>query len=658
MAVQESAVSPKSIVLICLLLTAIILPLYAPVVGFDFVNLDDDVYVTGNPHIQNGLTLQGIKWALQADLVFDSPNADYWQPATFISRMIDISVFGLKPFGHHVMNLLFHLANTLLLFGLLRRMTNLTWPSFAAALLFSVHPLTIEPVAWITARKDLLSWFFGLLSLHTYYDFVKNKKNRQAILSTLFFLCGLMSKPSLVSLPFLLIILDFWPLRRFSQRSFKEKWFYFMAAAPFFVIPFIGQGQAFRYASPYIVAANAVVNVVTYLWKAICPVNLAVLSAGSYAKFPAVPFVFSILFLLGVTFLLIKHAKTKPYLLAGWLWFLISLFPMAAIAPVADRFMYVPIIGLLVLFVWAIDLHARKIALPMLFIFAASFLFLSSRQLAFWKNNEVLFQNSIDASSGNFIAHNNLAITMIQQGKLNQAEELYSEANKIRPDVVTNTNFGSVLAQQGKIEEAMKHFEESLRLNPNYAEAHNNLANLLIQQGRTEEAVSHYLKAVKLKPELPEAHANLGFYYANQREDAKAISYLSETIRLKPEHAKAHFYLASLLMENGQSEESVKHFKEAVRLNPGDAQIQNNFGIALASLNRHEEAEPYFKESIRLAPDYADAYYNLGVLYSRQNQIEQAIQYLKEAIRVRPHYPKAQDALNMLQSRDMESKNE
>lgn len=650
MILQDSKISRKNLIFSCLFLIVIVLSLYARVSGFQFINLDDDVYVFENPHLRNGLTIENVQWALQADLLFNSPNADYWQPVTFISRMIDVSLFGFNPSGHHLMNLFFHTANTLLLFGLLIRMTGAIWPSFAVALLFAIHPMNVEPVAWVTARKDLLSWFFGFLSIHTFLNYVNCKKKRQMVLSVCLFLLALMSKPVLVSLPFLLVLLDFWPLKRFNLSAIREKGVYFLVSLPFFVIPFVGQAQALRYASYPIIAASMVINNVYYLSKVLCPIYLRILSWTTFSAFPFVLFSFSALILTMITFVFFQLRQSKPYLLVGWLWFLISLFPMAGISPVADRFMYVPIIGLLMIFVLEIYLNARKYSAPLFIGAAVVFFILSFRQLSYWKNNETLFQHSIKTSSGNFIAHNNLAITMIEQGKAQQATELYSEAQKMRPDVITNTNLASALAKQGQIDEAMKHFKESLRLNPNYAEAHNNLANLLMKEGKTEEAVSHYLKAAELKPDLPEAHANLGFFYANQREYKKAIEHLSEVVRLKPDHWKAHYYLANLLMESGQAGDALGHFREAVKLQPNDVSIQSDFGIALASAGDYENAEMQFLELIRLAPRFADAYYNLGVLYSKQNKMEQAIRYLKDAVQINPQYTKAKNALGLLES--------
>jgi len=656
MALRNSKISQRKVLWIFIFLIVIVLSIYSQVSRFEFVNLDDDIYVTENPHLKDGVTFDGVKWALTADLFFNSPNADYWQPVTFLSRMVDISLFGFNPAAHHLMNLALHLINTLFIFYIFHSMTGALWRSAALAVIFAIHPLQAEPVAWVTARKDLLSTFFLLLSTHAYLRYVKRTSVLNLLIVFIFFVLGFMSKPWVIILPVLLIILDIWPLNRISWKSLSEKKLFLIFSAGAGFIPFLGQPQALTYSHPVTVVKNVTVNYLEYIQKAFYPVNLAIQSAHPEVIFTNQIFIISSAVLLLITGFIFRFSKKFPYLLTGWLWFVIALLPMAGLLPPADRFMYVPLIGLWVMVIWGIsDLSERFPKFHRINIFILTGIFfvfstLLSRQLSSWRNNETLFRHSLTASSGNYVAHNNLGITLIEQGDLNQAAGHYSEAQKIRSDGVTNVNLGSALAKQGKNEEAMKYFEESLRLNPNYAEAHNNLGNLLMQQGSANEAMAHYLKAVQLKPDLPEAHANLGFYYANQRDDGKAISHLSEVVRLRPDHWKAHFYLGNLLMETGRIQDALDHFKAAARLNPGDALIQSGFGIALASNNQYAEAEEHLLEAVRLKPDDADVYYNLGVLSSKQNKKEQAIRYLKNAIQLRPQYAKALSALQMLES--------
>jgi tetratricopeptide (TPR) repeat protein len=610
----------------------------------NFINLDDDVYITENGHVQSGLTLKGVTWA------FTTMHAGHWIPLTWLSHMLDCQLYGLNPSGHHLTSLVFHIASTLLLFLVLERMTGALWRSAFVAALFALHPLHVESVAWAAERKDVLSTFFWMLTMWTYIRYIERPRLNSYLLALLFFTLGLLSKPMLVTLPFVLLLLDYWPLGRFQfgrlsadlkshtvkpldtadqksivLRLIREK-------APFFVlcaisciltivaaqktgavVPLEGYTLGSR-------IANALVSYVRYIEKMVWPRHLAVLYPYQ-EMLPIWKVLGSGLLLVCISLLVIRAARKLPYLVVGWFWYLGTLIPVIGIVQagpqaLADRFTYVPLIGLFIMMVWGVpDILAgwrfRKVVLSVSTGLLLSLLMIfTNLQLKHWQNGITLFEHTLAATSNNFIIHNNLALVLAGQGKTREAVAHYAEALRIKPDFAQpHYNLGGLLANQGKTQEAIAHFAEALRIKPDYAEAHNNLGVALAGQGKTQEAAVHYAEALRIKPDFEEAHYNLGLVLAGQGKTQEAVAHFAEALRIKPDFAEAHNDLGIALANQGKTQEAIAHFAEALRIKPDYAEAHVNLGLVYLMIGNKSSALGEYKIVKKINPDLANILY-------------------------------------------------
>jgi len=535
---------------ICLSLTVATLSVFWSVRNHDFVNYDDQLYVTENRQVQSGLTWSGVL------LAFATTDASNWHPLTWLSHMLDYEIYAMNPAGHHLTNLVFHIANALLLFLVLHRMTDGLWPSALVAALFAVHPLHVESVAWVAERKDVLSTFFWFATTWAYLRYVDQRGFGRYVLALLLFALGLLAKPMLVTLPFTLLLLDYWPLGRFgSQRpasasiSHVEKSsdsgafaisHLLLEKVPFFVLSGVSsvvtlfvQGQGGSVASfeslPLgLRAANAVVSYVRYIGKMAWPVELSVL----YPLNPQLGLVFSMWqvagscgLLLSITGLAIWTRRRLPYLMVGWLWYVGTLVPVIGLVQVgvqsmADRYTYIPLIGLFIVTAWGMadvvgGLRYRKsLYTTTAGIVITVLMVCTYRQVQTWRNTIVLFSHALEVTADNCSAHYNL---------------------------------GTALAKQGHLEEAIDNFSEAVRIQPFHANAHNNLGLAFAQQGRLEEAIEKYLKALEIRPDSPQAHFNLGNALARKGDFHKAIEHFQEALRIKPDYVKARHNLSLAL---------------------------------------------------------------------------------------------------------------
>jgi len=527
---QDTLLCIRSDVLICLVLTIVTLAVYWQVTNHEFIGFDDPVYVTANRHIQTGLTLESISWS------FTSTHAANWHPLTWLSHALDVQIYGTKPGGHHLTNVLFHMANSLLLFFVLRRMTGALWKSAIVAALFALHPLHVESVAWVAERKDVLSSFFWMLAMWSYVRYVESPGVKRYLLLAFFFALGLMAKPMLVTLPFVFLLLDYWPLKRLSQgKSFDkrlvlEKIPLFAFAAASCVATFFAQYSGGAVSSltgiPFSIrVANALVSYAAYIGKMIWPYQLAVLY-----PFPVtVPWWQTTgagLLLLSGFLLAIRAVKQQPYFVVGWLWYIGTLVPVIGLVQVgsqamADRYTYIPLIGLFIIIVWGLPQLLKKwrYSQTVLAITAAvilsTFTTVTQYQLQYWENDTTLFKRTLQITNNNYLTHYNLGISL---GKI------------------------------GRTEEAIYHFSEALRINPSYANAHNNLGVALTDLGRTEKAIWHYFEALRLKPDFAGAHYNLGATLVNVGRTEGAITHFSEAIRIRPNFVEAQSALKTALL--------------------------------------------------------------------------------------------------------------
>jgi len=626
---------------------------YGQVAGHGFVDLDDDQYVFENPHVRGGLTWEGVGWA------FTTMWMANWHPLTWLSHMVDCELFGLDAGYHHLMGVLLHLVNGVLLFFVLRRMTGAVWRSGMVVALFLLHPLHVESVAWVAERKDVLSTLFFLLTLWAYAGYAARPGWARYGLVVAFLGLGLLAKPMLVTVPFVLLLLDDWPLERFGKAGLKrlvgEKVPLFLMAAASSVVTFVAQhrggAMGMTYGVPFGTRVeNALVSYVSYLWKMVWPVGLGVFYPYRI-QVPALEWLGALAVLVGISMGVIWASRRRPYLGVGWLWYLGTLVPVIGLVQVgeqamADRYTYVPLIGVFVMGVWGVgELVAsrRRVlwgAVGLVGVVLLGCMVRTWIQVGYWKNGITLFEHALEVAQDSALAHNNLGVALAEEGKLEESIPHYQQALQINPRYErAHYNLGLAMARQGKLDDAMTHYQEALRINPRFSVAHNNLGVMLAQQGRQEEAIAHYREALRFTPDHVTAHFNLGLALAVKGEPDEAIFHYREALRLDPKYADAHDNLGIVLASQGKFEEAITHYRQALRLNPESANAYYNLGVVLARQNKFAEAIDLYKESIRIDPAYINAYYNLGTLLVHRGEHKQAIAYYREAIRLKPDDP-------------------
>lgn len=521
-------------------LVAVTLAVYAQVMSHQFIILDDRRYIGENPIVRQGLTLTGIAWA------FTTSYAANWHPLTWLSHMLDCQIFGLNAGGHLIVNALIHACNTLLLFLFLRRTTGAKWQSAIVAALFALHPLHVESVAWAAERKDTLSTFFGLLTLLAYARYIETPSWKRYALVAVALALGLMAKPMLVTWPFVLLLLDYWPLRRYQWRRgtgtagffralvplVREKLPLFCLAAASMVITFVAQShggavRTFVQVPTSVRLANAIVSYAKYLFQTLWPSDLAVYYPFSRTGVPAWELLCAIVLLTAVTVFVFRQARERPYLLVGWLWFVGTLVPVIGLvtvggAAMADRYHYVPSIGLFVASVFGLsDLAAafriNRTAVGAITIAALSILTcLTAVQIGRWRNSATLFKYTESLVPDNRMIENNLGTILGDNGKYDEAAAHFEKALRTEPDfleVISDAdirgNLGLLFAHEGKTTEAVEQLNEALRLNPNSAEAHTTLGVVLLRSGKAEESIPHFSIAIRLRPDWAVARENL-----------------------------------------------------------------------------------------------------------------------------------------------------
>jgi protein O-mannosyl-transferase len=597
---------------ICLLLAVVTLVVWWPVVHCDFLNCDDPDYFTSNPRVQTGLTWANMGWA------FTTGFASNWHPLTWLSLMLDAELSGKGPIGPHFTNLLFHTANTVLLFLLLRRLTCLredasarqaaaTWRSALVAALFALHPLHVESVAWVSERKDVLSTFFGLLSLLAYTNYAQrlSKTGKSAFHSRLptsnyflalfFFALGLMAKPMLVTLPLVMLLLDFWPLERMSGAGRRaprvghlvlEKSPFFVLSAVSCVVTIIVQQKGGAVAALVKIPMtsrmeNAFVSYGRYLGKTFWPDNLAVLYPHPI-HWGAGPVVLSLMLFTGLSVAAVWFGRKFPFALTGWFWFVVTLVPVMGLVQVglqsmADRYAYLPLIGVFVVLVWGLDvvrvgwLVPRSLIISLAMIVLIACAVRTRDQLRYWQNAETLFRHTLAVTHDNYLAYNNL---------------------------------GTWLSKEGRTAEALDCFHQALNINPDSSEVRYNLGNAFLQLGDWDGAIDNYRRALQITPGQADILDNLGLALAAKRQYAGAITNFEAALKVKPDYADAHNNLAAVFFIEQRFNEAAQHYREALRQMPDDPRIYANLGDTLVRLGQISEAAKCYQEALRLKPDY------------------------------------------------------
>jgi tetratricopeptide (TPR) repeat protein len=687
---------------------------YGPLARHEFVNVDDPQYVSENPNVAAGLTWRSVGWA------FTTGYAGNWHPLTWLSHALDLELFGLNPGAHHLINVLLHAVNTVLLFGWLRAATSAVGASGFAAALFAVHPLHVESVAWVAERKDVLSTFFWMLTLRSYSAYVRRPRVSRYTLVLLVLALGLMAKPMLVTVPFVLLLLDVWPLdrirrgspagspegRRHASRAedtslvaqgfsparltaieaIREKLPLIALAIASIIVTFVAQQQGGAVKGLDVLPlgrrlSNAIVAYVTYAGKMIWPTGLAAIYPYP-ASYPAWLVLGCATGLIAVTIAVIRAARRHPYLPVGWLWYVGTLVPVIGLVqvggqPFADRYTYVPFIGLFIMVGWGAPRLAARLPHRRIVLAAAATaatigcVIAASSQVHHWRSSLTLWEHAIAATRDNYRAHHNLGHALADLGRVDEAIAQYRVALGIKPEYPeAHNNLGSALADVGKPDEAVAHYLEALRIMPEYVEArvnlgvalsaqgntdeairhfslaleqdsrlapaHNNLGLALAARGRLDDAIAHYTAAVGLDPSDPEPRNNLGVALAGQSRFDEAIARYREALGLDPHYVAARINLGHALASQRRSAEAVAEYSGALRLEPGNPLAHNGLGAALADQGRVDEARRHYAEAVRLAPGFADPHSNLGRILAAEGRIDEALREFLEALRLKP----------------------
>jgi Flp pilus assembly protein TadD len=573
-----------------LFLVVTTLAAYWPLTRCGFVSLDDDVYVTANPHVRAGLTMDGIRWA------FTTTHGSLWHPLTWLSHMLDVQLYGMNPVGHHLTNLYLHIANSILVFLILRRLSGAFWRSVAVGVLFALHPLRVESVAWVAERKDVLSMFFALLTIRAYVGYARHPSLTRYGLVVLWCALGLLSKPMLVTLPFVLLLLDYWPLGRLVDdpgadagrreslaRLVGEKVPLFVMAGGTSVVAFLvaaRTGAVGRLDNLPLVAriANALVAYAKYITMTLWPRSLAVFYPLAHA-WSVWELGGAALVLVGGCAAAIALRRRAPYAIVGWLWFVGALVPVIGLVQagsqaMADRFSYFPLIGLFVVAAWTGHDVLRRWPLPRPVLVAGAAILVGAlgcstfNQVTYWQSSTELFDHALAVTQGNWLAHNNLGDVLLRKGNIEEATAHFRESLRIEPDDArARFNLGVALGVQHQTEAAIEQYEEAARLDPSDARTHNNLGLALLATGRIEEAVGELRQAVQLTPDAA-THYNLGLALARGGRLDDAIEQYGESVRLRPDFAEAHYGLGMVLARAGRLDEASVQSTEAIRLKP------------------------------------------------------------------------------------------
>ncbi|MGA2176269.1 MAG: tetratricopeptide repeat protein [Verrucomicrobiota bacterium] len=621
-------------VISCLLGLAV-LAAFWPAFGCGFVNYDDPFYVTGNWHVRGGLNWPGVRWALTAT---DGAN---WNPVTFMSHSLDCQLYGLNPAGHHLTSVLLHLANSALLWLLLRRMTGAPWRSALAAALFALHPLRVESVVWISERKDVLSAFFGLLTAWAYVRYAENFKSQISnfkfyyAAALVLFAVGLMAKPMLVTLPFVFLLLDYWPLDRFrlGWRLVLEKVPFFLLAIGSSVVTFLVQERTGAMASLARFPlgerlGNVPLAYAGYLSKDFWPAELA--SFYPHEPLRAGPVVGAPLLLGAVTALAVWRGRSRPYLAVGWFWFLGMLVPTIGLVQVgaqlmADRYTYLPCVGLWIMVAWGMhDLAAWRPALRESMILAgaaavAVCVVLTSRHAEIYRDSGTLWEATLRVCPESLIAHNDLSKWLIEKGRLNEARAHCRQALALRPDdPEAELNLAEICLREGNADEAVAQCLKSIAAQPRSEESYDALARAYLKKGRMDQAIAAFEKALEIKPDFPQAWCNLGFALLQQRRLPEAVRAYQKSLELNPDYALAQNDLGGILRQMGRTDEAMEHFRRAMELEPDFGEAHYNAAEILLQQGRTNEALAEYQKALASLPDLAPAKSRVAEILRRQ----------------------------------------
>jgi tetratricopeptide (TPR) repeat protein len=586
-----------------------------------FLNHDDNLFIHRNPIVRQGLTWRGVRWAFQAELAYDSNLADYWTPVTVLSRMLETSLFGLQPAAHHLVNLLIHCLNVLLAFRVFENLSGATYRSAFVAAVLAVHPLHVEAVAWLSARKDTLSCLFWLLTIGAYAAYARAPSARRMALVAATLALGLMSKPMVMTLPFVLLLLDLWPLGRWHlrHRLILEKWPLLLLVAASLTIT-LGTNLSLKAVDGFPLSwrvGNALDSYVAYLQQAVWPTRLAPGYPHSEGGLPTARLLFSVAVLGVISALALANRLRRPYLLVGWGWFLGALLPAIGLVQSgsqarADRFTYIPLMGISLAVAWLAGDWAQRrpgrtralatFATVALVALAA----VTRRQVSNWKDDLALFSHAVEALPRSPLAHNGLAAALAQQGDLDGSERELREALRLKPDFMfARVSLSNLLARMGRNAEGLRVLEDGLLAAAGEHEFERGL--LSERQGRSREAAEHYGAAVARDPAHAVALYNWGNLLVAEGRMDDALTRYQAAWRLNPDNGDVTNNLGMTLLHLGRTEAALERLSEGVAFDPQSVRLRTSLGYALSAAGRHAEAIVQFQEALRLQPGAVEA---------------------------------------------------
>lgn len=664
-----SKANPKLIICFFLVLTTAVV--YWQVSHHDFINFDDDVYITENRHVQSGLKQDGVIWSFR----LSNKNNTYWHPLTWMSHMLDAQLYGMDPGRHHMTNVLIHITSSIILFLVCHQMTGALWQSAFVATLFAIHPINVESVAWVAERKNVLSTLFWMLTLLCYVYYAAKPNLAKYILLLVVFALGLLAKPMLVTLPFLLLLLDYWPLERLKikflardksrriQQSSPSK---FQKSNEFYLVveklPLLAISMASVYLSSLSLQgqaefktlddvammlriANALTSYLEYVAKVIWPQNLAIF----YPYPEAVPFWKAggaLVILTGLSVFFIWTHRARPYLSVGWLWFLGTLLPVSGLViagnfpALADRWAYVPAIGLFIMIAWTISDFAKRwshyqVGLGVMIIVIVSTLMTSTWvQTRNWRNSVTLYQHALTVNPENWLAHTNLGTALADNGQKTDAYRHFAEAIRLYPhEPHVQVNYGDVMLARGRIKKATGHYYEALRINPGFAEAHNNLGLILVRSGKIEESIEQFQLAIQNRPDYDNAIKNLNLAISINRKINLAAKNFNESLIFDLRDPQLDTKINVILNSKTELNNVLTKFQKSLSGQPGFGGLDtDDIPVVLSAKQLYEKKLPMFKKVIAQLPENAGAYYNIACIYGRQGKDRESLNMLNKAL--------------------------
>ncbi len=652
-----------------LILTLAAAGIFARVGGYEFLNFDDNVYVQKNPHINGGLSAQSASWAFRAGLFERSVNSTDWWPLSAISHAAAFSLFGDNPAGHHLINGAIHLLNVCLVYALLAALAGSGWHAFWVAALFALHPVQAEPVAWITARKDLLSACFALLTMNV---FVRCRERltvgRTALLAALF-TASLLSKTSALLLPALLMLLGagLWPQSSGTggdKKTARPGWAHlaiklsplFALSALFALITIKVQSYAVSADQP---AASrifgAAAAVAHYLRSFFYPMDLAIY-AETPDRGPAVLLAACSAALCAlITIAVFAWRDRAPQILLGWLWFMALLLPVLVLPYPADRYLYLPMIGIAMMLVWGLPSLPGLRTIPLRAWGAVAALTIVALgavtfgQIGHWKNSRTLFERALERHPDNYLALNNLGTYFKERGDREKAREFFAKAVEVNPKyALPLIGLANDAYDAGRLAEAREWIDRALAAAPGNPSVHNALGNILAKEGRPKEAALSFKKALELRPDYPEAYHNLGLLYTQTGELALGKSYLEKASAIQPQSYSSQMNLALIHERSGQMDAAASAYQAAIRIKPDGVDAYNGLGRLWLGMGRLQEAERMLLEAVRIEPGYTRALVNLGVLYTQSGRRAEAMECYQKALKIEPRNTPALNGAGIL----------